>query len=136
MDTELCDTRTDVNRQRDPLLCLTDDEAAFIDAAFVRVLGADGSGSSGSAYVDSKLWQSDCFRAGSDGGRKAAYRARIGDAQERAVHVYGRRFQHLRGEQQDALLALLEAGDASAEISGRNMLTALLVSDAAEAYFS
>lgn len=129
---------------RGALLCLTRDEAAFLDAAFARILG-DGCIARGSTYVDLTLWEADRLGAATptvlapgiaSHEATTAYRVSIGTAQDLAVLSYGRRFQHLCGEQQDALLMMIEAGDPMVRVGECTTLTDRLVSDAAEAYFS
>jgi hypothetical protein len=129
MTTDSCDPCRLNGLRR--LSCLTGDEAAFVEAAFARILGSDCP-EHGAAYVDLKLHDAN---ADVD-ARKAAYRASIVAVQDRAVQLHGRRFQHLRGDEQDTLLALLEAQADAAGTGRHHLLPAMLVTDAVEAYFS
>jgi len=121
-----------------PLQCLLPDEAAFIDAAFERILpeaAADGLKVSASRYVDAKLARA-AARAESSVSDPALtlYRSAIADVQAHCKRTLGRRFQILPVWQQLAVLAQLEhAPDAVPSL--QDCLIDQLLTDAAEAYF-
>jgi Gluconate 2-dehydrogenase subunit 3 len=120
------------------LLCLTRDEAQFLDAAFERILPGDGSGAA--RYVDRKLWEAALPGGPLDRGAlrcdvRPIYRAGIAAVQAYCVRVYARRFQALRIDQQRAVLSLLEDGTGFGGIAQFQVLSGMLVNDAAEACF-
>jgi hypothetical protein len=120
------------------LRCLLPDEAAFIDAAFERILPearADGLRVFASAYVDAKL---AALSARDDGQasspRLTSYRCAIADVQAHCERMLGQRFQALPVRQQFAALARLERAADTAR-SPQGCLIDWLLNDAAEAYF-
>jgi hypothetical protein len=131
-----CPSRTE--RAGTPLRCLLPDEAAFIDAAFARILPeakAGGLKVSASRYVDAK--RAALMVRGAGAAPSAAlsfYRSTIAEVQEWCERTLGRRFQALSVWQQLAVLAQLEC---AAETAPRpeGCLIDWLLKDAAEAYF-
>jgi hypothetical protein len=120
------------------LRCLLPDEAAFIDAAFERILPeakADGLKVSASRYVDAKLAHL-AARTEEPASNPALtrYRSAIADVQAHCEGTLGQRFQGLPIGRQLAALALLERA-ADLARSPQGCLIDWLLNDAAEAYF-
>ena len=129
---------TRAERAVPPLHCLLPDEAAFIDAAFERILPeakADGLKVSASRYVDAKLAPLAVPAEGTAANPALTlYRSAISDLQAHCERTLGRRFQALPVWRQLAVLAQLE-GSADTAPSPQGSLIDWLLSDAAEAYF-
>jgi hypothetical protein len=121
-----------------PLHCLLPDEAAFIDAAFARILPeatAGGLKVSASRYVDAK--QAALIVLGGGGAPSVTlsfYRSAIAEVQAWCERTLGRRFQALSVWQQLAVLAQLECAAETAP-HPEGCLIDWLLKDAAEAYF-
>jgi Gluconate 2-dehydrogenase subunit 3 len=121
-----------------PLRCLLPDEAAFIDAAFERILpeaSADGLKVSASRYVDAKLAPLAAHAEGpASNSALTLYRTAIAAVQAHCERRQGRRFQALPVWQQLAVLAQLERSADKAH-NPHGCLIDWLLNDAAEAYF-
>lgn len=130
------------------LLCLSRDEAEFIDAAAARLLHGDDLVAAVAAHVDCKLWEMTLSVRNPSGRRQDSlasakesmnlerlYKAGISAVQSHCLRTYGLRFQALATLEQDAVLALLESGEGFGGIGLFQILSFVLVNDAAEAYF-
>ena len=129
------------------LVCLSRDEAQFIDAAFARILSGDDPAPGGAGYVDRKLREAAMYGSAREGARARRastgsispstvefYKAGIAAVQAHCVRVHGRRFQELPAMEQDAALALLEDGHGFGGIGQFQILSLMLVNDAVEAH--
>jgi hypothetical protein len=95
-------------------LCLSADEASFVQAAFERIL-PEAPHVSASTYVDRKLAESMCVDA--TAGELELYREAIACVQERCRFEHGRPFQALTPWHQLAILAHLEGPQSSVPAS-------------------
>jgi hypothetical protein len=112
-------------------LCLSADEASFVQAAFERIL-PEAPHVSASTYVDRKLAESMCVDA--TAGELELYREAIACVQERCRFEHGRPFQALTPWHQLAILAHLEDPNRPFQHRLRKFVL-VLVNDLAEAYF-
>jgi len=143
----------DVQARKTPaprrLAFLDDDEALFVESAFARLLpGHDrGAGPGAAEFVDERLHAGhDCMlQLAIDLGvgelRLTAaqvarsYRGGIAAVRRHCLARYGKPFDELSAAQQHLVLGLLERGATSAGLCGHDVLFALLMQHAAEAYF-